>query len=72
MKHLLLITLIAVSCGVKDKELQRLEQRQLEIKEQAVKDSIRFERIERLINAGATYEEAEHFVDSTYYSTTHP
>lgn len=71
MKHLILVTIVAVSCNVQDPELQRLEQRQLEIKEQAVKDSIRFERIERLINAGASYDEAEHFVDSTYYSTTH-
>ena len=71
MKNLLLFTLVSVSCNVQDPELQRLKQKQLEIKEQVIKDSIRFERIERLINAGATYDEAEHFVDSTYYSTVH-
>ena len=72
MRYFIILTLVAVSCNVQDPELQRLEQKQLEIKEQAIKDSIRFERIERLINAGATYDEAEHFVDSTYYSTVHP
>lgn len=59
MRYFIILTLVAVSCNVQDPELQRLEQLEVEIKQQAVKDSIHFERVERLINAGMTYDEAE-------------
>lgn len=66
MKRLLLISLIAVSCNVKDEELQRLEKEQVQLYEKQIEDSVRFKRIEQLVNAGMTYEEAKQKVDSIY------
>lgn len=63
---LIMLTLAAVSCNVKDEELQRLEKEQVQLYEKQIEDSIRFERIERLVNAGMTYEEAKQKVDSIY------
>jgi hypothetical protein len=68
-KHLLIsimVTIIMISCDNEDPILKKLQEKKDSLREQGVKDSIKFERVERLINAGMTYEKAQARVDSIY------
>jgi predicted Zn-ribbon and HTH transcriptional regulator len=56
---LLALVLLVVSCNNEDPILKKLEEIKDSLKQQGIKDSIHFERVDRLIKAGYTYEEAE-------------
>jgi hypothetical protein len=56
---ILAAAIVFVSCNNEDPILKKLEERKDSLRQQGIKDSIHFERVDRLIKAGYTYEEAE-------------
>lgn len=62
---ILAAAIVFVSCNNEDPIIAKLNRVKDSLKVQERKDSIRFERIERLINAGMTYDDAANYVDST-------
>ena len=62
---LLALSLFVVSCNNEDPVTKQLLQTKDSLRQQGIKDSIRFNQIERYINLGLTYEEAEAKVKET-------